>query len=361
MSTINITKEEKEAIKKYIGSSYLSFNENLRERKPLNEEQEELYKNLYSVIDKNRILEDIIVYRGIRTTEEEFQKSLGFNPTFTSTSKDKPFASDECCRLIIHLKKGDMAMDISSFDKGENEVLIAPGIFNVLNRYKKDLVRKIPSFVMSKATMKISYTEQIIPTIFYELSYQNKNIEHTIKNKDDEKDLRFRKTKRKSIRKSIRKSVRKTKRKSIRKSVRKTKRKSIRKSIRKSVRKSKRKSVRKSKRKSVRKSKRKSISNSNKPFTLYKSTDKNKKWDVYVPSKTGKLKKVSYGAAGMSDYTKHKDKERRERYRQRHKRDKIYNPYKPGFWSWWHLWGKSSDSNKAFKQSVSLAKKLLKE
>jgi hypothetical protein len=337
MSTINITKEEKEAIKKYIGSSYLSFNKNLRERKPLNEEQEELYKNLYSVIDKNRILEDIIVYRGIRTTEEEFQKSLGFNPTFTSTSKDKPFASDECCRLIIHLKKGDMAMDISSFDKRENDVLIAPGIFNVLSRYKKDLVRKIPSFDMSEVTMIISYTEQIIPTIFYELSYQNKNIEHTIKNKDDEKDLRFRKNKRRSTRKSLRKN----KRRSARKSLRKNKRRSPRKSLRKS--------------------KRRSISNTNKPFTLYKSTDKNKKWDVYVPSKTGKLKKVSYGAAGMSDYTKHKDKERRERYRQRHKRDKIYNPYKPGFWSWWHLWGKSSDSNKAFKQSVSFAKKLLKE
>ena len=99
-----------------------------------------------------------------------------------------------------------------------------------------------------------------------------------------------------------------------------------------------------------------------KPFVLYKSKTQGKKWDVYVPLvNSNRLKKVSYGAAGMSDYTKHKDKERRERYRNRHKKDQIYNPYKPGFWSWWHLWGKSSDSKKAFTQAVSIAKKILKQ
>jgi hypothetical protein len=129
---------------------------------------------------------------------------------------------------------------------------------------------------------------------------------------------------------------------------------------RKSTRNS-RKSTRNS-RKSTRNS-RKSIGSKylNKPFTLYKSKNKNKKWDVYIPSKTGRLKKISYGASGMSDYTKHKDKERRENYRKRHKKDKIYDPYMAGFWSWWHLWGKSDDSKKAFKQAVSLAKKLIKE
>jgi hypothetical protein len=95
-----------------------------------------------------------------------------------------------------------------------------------------------------------------------------------------------------------------------------------------------------------------------KPFVLYKSKTYGKKWDVYVP-KGQRLKKVSYGAAGMSDYTKHKDKERRERYRNRHKKDKIYDPYKPGFWSWWHLWGNYSNSEKAFKNAISIAKKLI--
>lgn len=95
------------------------------------------------------------------------------------------------------------------------------------------------------------------------------------------------------------------------------------------------------------------------PYKLYKSKTETKKWDVYIPTDNGRLKKVSYGAAGMSDYTKHKDKERRERYRTRHARDHIDDPYKPGFWSWWHLWGDSSDSEKAFKQAVRKAKKIL--
>lgn len=96
------------------------------------------------------------------------------------------------------------------------------------------------------------------------------------------------------------------------------------------------------------------------PYTLYKSTNSLKKWDVYIPIPgTNRLKKVSYGAKGMSDYTLHKDKERRSRYIQRHIHDCLDDPYKPGFWSMWHLWGKSSDSQKAFKQAVRLAKQIL--
>jgi hypothetical protein len=98
---------------------------------------------------------------------------------------------------------------------------------------------------------------------------------------------------------------------------------------------------------------------SHKPFTLYKSKTYGKKWDVYIP-KGNRIKKVSYGAAGMSDYTKHKDKERREKYRSRHKNDHIDDPYKAGFWSWWHLWGRTSDSKKAFEQAVRKAKNILR-
>ena len=121
-------------------------------------------------------------------------------------------------------------------------------------------------------------------------------------------------------------------------------------------------SQRKSRRISRRVSRRKSAEkNKNKPFTLYKSKTAGKKWDVYVPRRgdTSRLKKVSYGAAGMSDYTKHKDIERRERYRQRHSNDCINDPYKAGFWSWWHLWGNTSDSKKAFQQAVRKAKRNL--
>jgi len=76
-------------------------------------------------------------------------------------------------------------------------------------------------------------------------------------------------------------------------------------------------------------------------YTLYPSTNKNKKYDVYVKNKkTGRIKKVSFGAKGYSDYTVHKDKVRRQKYRTRHKNDKIRNPLYAGFWSWYILWGK---------------------
>ena len=43
---------------------------------------------------------------------------------------------------------------------------------------------------------------------------------------------------------------------------------------------------------------------------IRKSTKKDKKFDAIVDGK----KTVSFGAAGMSDFTKHKDPERKERY-----------------------------------------------
>lgn len=94
-------------------------------------------------------------------------------------------------------------------------------------------------------------------------------------------------------------------------------------------------------------------------FVLYRSTRRDKKWDVYVPTRFGRLRKVSYGAKGASDYTKHKDRARRERYRTRHAGDRIADPYAPGFWSWWHLWGVSADSGVAFRQAVAKAKRHL--
>jgi hypothetical protein len=96
-----------------------------------------------------------------------------------------------------------------------------------------------------------------------------------------------------------------------------------------------------------------------KPFHLYKSTNSSKKWDVYVPSQSGRMRKVAFGARGMSDYTHHKDKERRSRYRARHANDHIDDPYKPGFWSWFVLWGDSSDLKTAFQHAVRKAKRLL--
>ena len=99
------------------------------------------------------------------------------------------------------------------------------------------------------------------------------------------------------------------------------------------------------------------------PFVPYRSRRPGKKWDVYVPTRGaagGPLRRVSYGAAGMSDFTRHRDPARRARYRARHRRDRIDDPYSPGFWSWWHLWGDTSDGATAFRRAVVRAKRILR-
>lgn len=99
--------------------------------------------------------------------------------------------------------------------------------------------------------------------------------------------------------------------------------------------------------------------NTHELFTLYKSKSIQKKFDVYIKNSSGRTKKVSFGGRGYSDYTLHKDKERRHRYRIRHKTDKINDPNHSGFWSWYVLWGHSTDRDVAFKDAVRRAKKLL--
>ena len=88
--------------------------------------------------------------------------------------------------------------------------------------------------------------------------------------------------------------------------------------------------------------------------TVRKSHKSEKKWDA-VFDKNGREKVVSFGAAGMSDYTKHKDKTRRARYLQRHKGmgENWNQPDTPGALSKWILWGPST----SFRQSVKAYKK----
>lgn len=84
-----------------------------------------------------------------------------------------------------------------------------------------------------------------------------------------------------------------------------------------------------------------------------------KKWQVLVPTSSGRGKTVTFGDASMEDYTIHKDKARRADYRTRHQHDHIDDPYKAGFWSWWSLWGESSNLDKAHAAAVKRAKKIL--
>ena len=84
----------------------------------------------------------------------------------------------------------------------------------------------------------------------------------------------------------------------------------------------------------------------------YKSDKPDKKYYIITNSD----KKVYFGAAGMSDFTKHKDEARKQRYIDRHKKNESQtNKDTAGFWSRWLLWNKPTikasyeDIKKRFK------------
>ena len=67
-------------------------------------------------------------------------------------------------------------------------------------------------------------------------------------------------------------------------------------------------------------------------------------------------KNVSFGAIGYSDFTKHKDEERKERYIARHKVNQDWKDYNTaGFWAKNILWNKPTieasikDTDRKFK------------
>lgn len=84
---------------------------------------------------------------------------------------------------------------------------------------------------------------------------------------------------------------------------------------------------------------------------IKKSPKKDKKLRATFKDKDGKvIKQTDFGAKGMSDYTIHKDKERRARYRKRHKKDLDTKDFKrAGYLSYYVLWGDSSDLDTAIK------------
>jgi len=97
-------------------------------------------------------------------------------------------------------------------------------------------------------------------------------------------------------------------------------------------------------------------------WTLHEAPpDSPKKWAVRVPTASGKGKTVLFGARGYEDFTTHGDVERRERYRTRHQHDRIDDPYAPGFWSMWALWGESANLDTSFANAVRKAKNLMEK
>ena len=82
-----------------------------------------------------------------------------------------------------------------------------------------------------------------------------------------------------------------------------------------------------------------------------KSDKKNKKCDAVIDGK----KTVSFGATGYSDFTKHKDEERKKIYIDRHRKNEDWkDPKTAGFYAKNILWNKSTieasvkDTNKKF-------------
>ena len=87
-------------------------------------------------------------------------------------------------------------------------------------------------------------------------------------------------------------------------------------------------------------------------IVITKSKTKDKKYDAIIDGK----KTIHFGAKGYSDFTIHKDEERKDRYINRHKKTENWNdPKTAGFYAKNILWNKKSvkasveDTNERFK------------
>ena len=89
---------------------------------------------------------------------------------------------------------------------------------------------------------------------------------------------------------------------------------------------------------------------------LIKSPLKSKKFRMEFYEKNKKIKHTDFGAEGYSDFTKHKDNDRKKRYLKRHKKRENWNsPTTAGALSRWILWNKPtlSASFKHYKQKFN--------
>jgi hypothetical protein len=85
-------------------------------------------------------------------------------------------------------------------------------------------------------------------------------------------------------------------------------------------------------------------------YVIKRVRDGKHKFVVRIPNSDFE---VFFGASGYSDYTKHKDPERKKRYIARHSVNEDWkDPRTAGFWSRWILWNKPS-----LQESVEYMKK----
>ena len=84
------------------------------------------------------------------------------------------------------------------------------------------------------------------------------------------------------------------------------------------------------------------------------STNAQKKYmAIFRNTKTGHTRTTHFGAKGYSDFTKHKNLERRARYDSRHENNENWDdPFTAGSLSKWILWNKPSitDSIRHYKK-----------
>ena len=89
---------------------------------------------------------------------------------------------------------------------------------------------------------------------------------------------------------------------------------------------------------------------------IKKSRKDDKKYDAIIQQENGRSKTISFGQAGASDMTQHKNEERKQRHLNRHRKNENWNDYESaGFYATRLLWNKPSlresinDTNNKFK------------
>jgi hypothetical protein len=90
---------------------------------------------------------------------------------------------------------------------------------------------------------------------------------------------------------------------------------------------------------------------------IVKSPVAGKKWEAQFETDTGRVKRVSFGAAGMMDYTLGATAEQARLFRARHAKDLDTNdPTRPGYLSYYILWASPNfDANvRAYKKRFNL-------
>jgi len=76
---------------------------------------------------------------------------------------------------------------------------------------------------------------------------------------------------------------------------------------------------------------------------IKKSTKPEKKLMAIFSLDNGRKRTIHFGAAGMSDFPKHRDKARKSRYLERHRRRENWqDPMTAGALSRWILWNKET-------------------